>query len=363
MLSRNADAIYWMSRYVERAENVARFLAVNAHLELDLGPVRDTAQWEPLLRATGDAEAFAAAYSVPDERNVTHFMAFDARNPNSIWSCVRAARENARALRDVIPTEVWEALNALHYAAERQGRKRRRRQLDTNEFLAQVRNASHLLTGLLENTMSHGEAWHFARMGRIIERADKTARLLDLKYFSLLPAPDYVDTPYDAVEWGAVLKSVSGFEMYRKRFHGANYRDVAEFLVLDLAFPRSIRHCVHTACHSLRHIADDLRVSVPAQRLATALKAKLDKTDIASVLRQGIHEFADEVQQDLNALHGSLHASFFDLAPERRAQPEQPQPALPQPKRKARAGKPPFPPALAAETPHARRPRSQTAHG
>ena len=222
MLSRTANAIYWMSRYLERADNVARFLAVNAHLVLDVGLDRDLAQWAPLISASGDDDDFNDRYAEPSEDNVLNFLTFDEKNPNSILSCVQYARENARTLREVISSEMWETLNTLYHSVAKQSSKRRID--DLQDFFTEIRTANHLFTGHIENTMSHNQGWYFASIGRFLERADKTARILDVKCFALLPTLDYFDSPYDTVEWGAVLKSVSGFEMYRKQFHRATLR-------------------------------------------------------------------------------------------------------------------------------------------
>jgi uncharacterized alpha-E superfamily protein len=311
MLSRVASSIYWMSRYLERADNVARFIGVNANLILDMGWERETAQWEPLIRASGDEADFNQRYKNYDEKSVIHFLTFDKSNPNSILSCVQNTRENARCVREIISSEMWESINTLYHLVEKHSRKRKIEGLQ--EFFAAVHRANHLFAGLFENTLSHGEGWHFARLGRLLERADKTARILDVKYFLLLPSTEYVDSPYDTVEWGAVLKSVSGFEMYRKQFHAANYRDVTQFLILDTQFPRSIRYCVHTAARSLRRITSMLDVRVPVTDEMSKLQAMLDTTDIESILTNGLHEFIDMFQFNLNVVDASLHHSFFAL--------------------------------------------------
>ncbi len=310
MLSRTASSIYWMSRYLERADNVARFIAVNSHLILDMGFERETAQWVPLVRASGDDEDFNKRYDTADEKDVVRFLTFDKENANSIVSCVQSARENARTVREVISSEMWETINQLHHLVQKHSRKRRID--DLQEFFTEVRNASHLFTGHFENTMSHGEGWHFARMGKLMERADKTARMLDVKYFLLLPTPEYFDSPYDEVEWGAVLKSVSAFEMYRKKFHRANYRDVALFLILDPYFPRAIRYCIRAARNSLLRITRILGVDVSAEEEFSILEAMLDGANIDAVLRGGLHEFIDQFQFNLNVVDRSLDKSFFD---------------------------------------------------
>lgn len=311
MLSRVANSIYWMSRYLERADNVARFIRVNAHLILDMGWERETAQWEPLVQATGDEDDFRSRYSEFDERSVVRFLTFDRKNPNSVLSCVQQARECARTVREVVSSEMWETINALYHLVEKNSR--RRKIDDLQEFFVQVHNANHLFTGYIENTMSHGEAWHFARLGTLLERADKTARMLDVKYFLLLPGADYFDSPYDTVEWGAVLKSVSGFEMYRKQFHRANYRDVTQFLVLDPYFPRAIRYCVHAAADSLQHITDMVEVTTPAVNEMATLRASLDGVEMKTLLDNGLHEFVDVFQFNLNIVDEALYNSFFAL--------------------------------------------------
>lgn len=311
MLSRVANSIYWMSRYLERADNVARFVRVNAHLILDMGWERETAQWEPLVLASGDENDFLKRYSEYDEHSVVRFLTFDRKNPNSILSCVQSARESARTVREIISSEMWETINSLYHLVEKNSR--RRRIDDLQEFFTQIHNANHLFTGYIENTMSHGEAWHFARLGKLLERADKTGRMLDVKYFLLLPSTDYFDSPYDTVEWGAVLKSVSGFEMYRKQFHRANFRDVTQFLVLDPYFPRSIHYCVNAAVDSLKNITDMLEVSTPAEREIEKLQATLEDTKIEILLDNGLHEFVDAFQFNLNVVDETLYNSFFSL--------------------------------------------------
>src|SRR5262249_3263760 len=215
MLSRVADSIYWMSRYIERAENVARFVEVNLQLMLDL-PVASTGeQWEALVTTTGDHAEFRSRYDTPSPQNVIQFLAFDADNPNAILSCLHAARENARMVREVITSTMWEQLNTFYLLVREAARGRALE--SPHDFFSQVRMASHLFTGVTDATMSHNEAWHFCRLGRKLERADKTTRILDVKYFLLLPAATDVGTPVDDIQWAAVLRSASALAMYRKR--------------------------------------------------------------------------------------------------------------------------------------------------
>lgn len=222
-------------------------------------------------------------------------------------------------MREVISSEMWEAINALYHMVVKYSRKKSIDDYQT--FFTDIHRATHLFSGLIEDTMSHGEGWHFARVGRLLERADKTARMLDVKYFLLLPGTDYFDSPYDTVEWGAVLKSVSGFEMYRKQFHRANYRNVTQFLVLDPLFPRSIRYCIETAARSLEQITQMLEVDAPASKEMALLTSSLEDTAIESILNTGLHEFVDTFQFNLNVVDESLYRCFFALESSAPTQP------------------------------------------
>src|SRR5688572_12348631 len=228
MLSRVADSIYWMSRYIERAENVARFIHVNLKLSLDLGTGAPD-QWAPLVYITGDQEQFAEKYGEADHRSVIEFLAFDPTNPNSIVSCLRMARENARTVREMISSAMWEEINKF-FLAVRSAANNRAVFESPFEFFNQVILSSHLVQGTTDATMSHNEAWHFHRMGRLLERADKTSRLLDVKYFILLPSVNDVGTAIDTIQWSALLESASALEMYRKRHGRITPNDVADFL-------------------------------------------------------------------------------------------------------------------------------------
>ena len=309
LVARVADSIYWMNRYIERAENISRFINVNVHLILDLGFEGSVSQWEALVVATGDEKAFKARYDSYSEENVIRFLTFDIENPNSIVSCVMNARENARAVREVISSEMWEHLNSYYHLIQKNQSKTLA--FDLQSFFEKVKLAGHLFIGLSETTMSRGQAWHFGRLGRVLERADKTSRIMDVKYFILLPTPADVGSSIDAVQWGALLKSTSAFEMYRKRFHTINYRDVANFLIFDGDFPRSFRFCVETALYSLECIVERCHNEGTALAEIKTLKSLLDKTNVDEVLRSGLHEFVDVFQRNLNIVDRAIHDSFI----------------------------------------------------
>ena len=310
LLSRVADAVYWMARYIERAENVARFLGVNLHLQLDL-PMEPMHQWQPLIEASGDRDEFQQRYGVATQANVVEFMILDTANPSSICSCLRAARQNARSVRETISSEMWEQVNAMYLRMQAAAELPEADGLA--ELLRDIRMGCHLFQGITDATMTHNEAWHFMRLGGRLERADKISRILDVKYFMLLPSATFVGTPFDDLHWSAVLKSVSGFEMYRKRYGRITPRNIVEFLVLDNDFPRAIHYCLRRADESLHAITGtptgDFRG--PSEQALGMLRAKLGFTSVDKVIADGLHEFLDRMQVDLNAVGDNLLAEFF----------------------------------------------------
>lgn len=320
MLSRVADSIYWMSRYIERAENVARFIHVNLKLSLDPSGASD--QWAPLIYITGDEEQFTQKYGAADQRSVVEFLAFDATNPNSIISCLRMARENARMVRDMISSAMWEEINKF-FLTVRSSASDRTIYDAPFEFFNQVILASHLVQGITDASMSHNEAWHFHRMGRLLERADKTSRLLDVKYFVLLPSLDDVGTAIDTIQWSALLESASALEMYRKRYGRISPDDVAEFLVLDREFPRAIHFCLIEAEKSLAAVTGNTsgRNYSKAEQLLGRLRSELNYVRIDEIISGGLHEFVDHVQGQLNGVGEAIYDCFFAPPPAAVLQP------------------------------------------
>jgi len=313
MLSRVAESIYWMSRYVERAENVARIMDANYHMILDLPP--DVGEpWEPLVVTSGDEDLFREFYREFNRENVIHFLSFDHRNPNSILSCLQMARENARSVREWISSEMWQQVNTFYLMVKEESRKGGGIELP-HEFFVEVMMASHLFAGLAENTMTHGEGWEFGRIGRMLERADKTARIIDVKYFILLPSVEYIGMPYDHILWGALLRSASAFEMYRKRYGQIAPDQIIEFLLLDREFPRAIHHCLIMAELALRNISGTMRgrFTNRAEKTLGRLLADLDYVQIEEIKADGLHEYLDNIQTLLNQVGLAVHETFFSL--------------------------------------------------
>ena len=313
MLSRVADSIYWMNRYLERAENVSRFIDVNLHLMLDMPSGADE-QWEPLLNDTGDYLAFQERFGDPTRDAIVAFLAFDANNPNSIFSCVSAARENARTVREIITAEMWEQIN-IFYLTIRSVANAGTIPGESHEFFTGIKMTSHLYEGITDATMSHGEAWHFGRLGRLLERANMTSRMLDVMYFNLLPDFQDVGGPVDDVRWNAVLNAGSAFEMYRQRFGPIAPDQVANFLILDREFPRSITSCVTNADESLHAISDPPIGTWmnQAEEKLYKLRSDLEVTNIDKIVIAGLHEFLDGVQIGLNSVGNSIFETYFAL--------------------------------------------------
>ena len=308
MLSRVAESIYWMSRYIERAENVARVVGVNNRLRLDL-PEQAAEQWDPMVQVSGDEPAFRARY---DRRPARLFSApaFDPLNPNLI---VRGtARENARSVREVISSEMWEEVNRFYLFLSAPGASDRAL-ANAHAFFQEIRRSSHLIEGTRNETMEHGEGWHFGEIGRQIERADQTTRILDLKYYLLLPSAADVGAPIDDLQWGALLRSASAMEAYRRAHGRIAAAAVAGFLLLDREFPRSVHHCTTAAQSSLHAVTGTpvRRFVNPAERSLGRLVAELDYTDVTDVIRAGLHGFLDSLQDRLNDIGDEITRTFF----------------------------------------------------
>ena len=314
MLSRVAEAVYWMNRYIERAENVARFLDVNLQLTLDAAA--GSAPWQPLVDTTGDRLLFAERYEAATREHVVEFLTFDTDNPNSILSCLNRAHDNARSVREVISSEMWEQAHRF-YLTLQQAARQRQVMYTPHAFFEEIKSASRLFMGVTDATMSHSEGWHFGRLGQLLERADKTSRMLDVKYFLLLPSVDAVGSPIDDIQWAAVLKSASAFEMYRKRFGRIAPDRVAEFLILDREFPRAMQHCVMNAEASLHAVTGSSlgTFANPAEQRLGRVRAELSYTPIQEIMSSGLHEFLDTFQLKLNQVGDAISETFFALYP------------------------------------------------
>ena len=315
MLSRTADHLFWMSRYTERAENTARMLDVN--YQTSLLPQSTTvaqAGWQGLLSISELKPAYAAKYGESiNPRDVMDFMVRDEKNSSSIISCLKNARENARAVRGTLTTEVWETQNQTYLEVFRMLRNGDFER-DPGQFFEWVKFRSHLSRGVTVGTMLQDEAFHFLRLGTFLERADNTARLVDVKFHSFqgdfLGVPNEEDQEYDFYHWSAILRSVSGFEVYRKV-----YRDVikpervAELLILRADMPRSLLGCLNEVMHTLAMVTSD--ASSETQRRAGKLRADLQFARIDEILATGLHAFLTQFLDRVNELGAHISREFL----------------------------------------------------
>jgi uncharacterized alpha-E superfamily protein len=313
MLSRVADSLYWMSRYIERAENDARLLDVNLQLLLDLGGEAAAMEhWAPVIASLEETDLFDSLYDAADERSVTEFLTLQKENPNSILSCLTLARENARTTREQISSEMWEQINRLYLFVQSESAKHL---LDSSphEFFKRVIEGSHLFQGVTDSTMTQGEGWDFIRIGKFLERADSTSRILDVKYHILLPSGEDVGGNVDTIQWMAVLKSCSALEAYCKLYVSqvAPWK-VAEFLITNREFPRSLRFCVDSLDHTLHRISgvDESRYANEAERLSGRLRSDVGYVTIGEIFELGLHEYLDAIQERLVEVSNAMHATY-----------------------------------------------------
>jgi uncharacterized alpha-E superfamily protein len=317
MLSRVADSCYWLSRYIERAENNARLLTVNMELMLDLEDPDATSvrrHWEPVLATLEDKELFTKLHDQITGDDVMEFVTFERKNPNSIFSCIVSARENARTVREQISSEMWEQVNKLYlYLLSDEARSDY--QNTPHDFFNSVTEGSHLFQGITDATMTHGEGWDFLQVGKFLERADSTSRVLDVKYHILLPLGERVGGNVDLTQWMAVLRSCSAFEAYLK-IHVGNVSapKVAEFLILNPAFPRSIRYCVGNLDRAIHRIGGSgiFGFLNEAERLSGVLAASMNFSTIDMVFLQGLHEYLDSTQKCLVDISTALSSTYCE---------------------------------------------------
>ncbi|MBK1644396.1 hypothetical protein CKO25_06945 [Thiocapsa imhoffii] len=313
MLSRIAESLYWMTRHLERVDNTARVLDINVvyMLEADEGATEEM-QWRPLLTIMDADEVYDALH--PDARvtvqRVIHLLTQDRTNPGSLLMSLKRARENARVVRDRISNEMWEALNELWLAVD----KHLRTTLQpwrAAEFYALIHRQTAAFFGLTQSTMMRGPAYGFMALGTLQERADMTARILDVRYHLLLPDLRLVGSPLDYYQWAALLKSLSGFEAYRRRYQtGIRPIDVVEFVVLNRDFPRSLSYCVNGMERALGRVGPLPNGEIP-ERLA-ALRGHLDGATPQGILELGLHEYLDDFLALLADFGAALQSDYFE---------------------------------------------------
>ncbi|MFO0801546.1 MAG: alpha-E domain-containing protein [Gemmataceae bacterium] len=310
MISRVAEHCFWLARYLERAENTARVLEVNHTLLLDFHvPVEE--QWKPILIISGIHDFKEAATA----EHVQEFMTWDRDNPFSIASSLYWARENARIIREVISGEMWERMNFYHLWMQGPG-SRATYKVNRVDFYAQVRRINQLLHGICDSTMSHGEAWAFFQLGTHLERACQVARILDVKYHMILPKLEDVGTPADNAHWLAILMSCSGYEAYHKNVRTVPVdpaTSIAEFLIFDELFPRSIHRCLWECETAAAQAAatPQGRDPTPAEKAIAGLVQWLDERTIQNLIGAGLHESLTHIVDEIHAIGEAIHRTFF----------------------------------------------------
>src|SRR3712207_4829015 len=312
MLSRTADNLYWLSRYAERADFVARILDATlrlAALPASYGGERN--EWEDAGASAGNTEEFRRLYSATNEDTVRDFLAFSPNNPSSIASCIEAARENARAVRTALTIEMWEAINGAWLELERFDKAEMSRERFVR-FLEWVKGVSLAFDGSAYRTMLRNDAYWFTRLGLAIERADNTARILDVKFHVLLPETERVGGSLDYFQWTTILREVSALTAY----HWV-YREsikpwlVADLLILNRQMPRSLANCYEMLVRNLDLISDASGRRGQSQRYASNTLARLRSTRIESVFTKGLHEFIEEFIVENNRLGSSIAEQYL----------------------------------------------------
>ncbi len=311
MISRVAEHCFWLSRYLERSENTARILEVNQTLLLDFDvPVEQ--QWKPLLIISGIHDMPGPA----DAETVQHYLTWEEDNSCSIGSSLHAARENGRIIREVISAEMWERLN-YYYLWLLSDTAKSLYALNRSEFYNQIKRINPLINGIGEGTMLHGEAWEFYQLGKYLERAGQTARILDVKYHFLLNRVDQVGTPIDNAHWVAILMSTSGYEPYHKSRVAADPGvSVADFLIYDPLFPRSVLRCLRE-CQQAAHAISGRPIGTCGNDVECALRdlvAWLERRTIDDLVRSGLHEALTRVVNEINRIGETIHKVYFDVA-------------------------------------------------
>ncbi len=321
MLSRVAGLIYWTARYLERAENTARLVDVNAQLVLDLDAQRDADDpraWEPLVYVSGDEERFFELYGKPvTERAVVEYLLFDRRNASSYVSCIAAARENARCIQDQIASEMWETLNTF-YLELKQHDYTTYLHLGASDYLSQLKLRIQQLYGVAESMLPRSQGWWWYLLGRYLERADNTSRIIDIKYFMILPSLSSVGSALDIIQWASVLRSCSAFEAFRRTKRGRlSLERVVDYLLRDREFPRTVLASANSARNCLTKLTRDLPASVenPAAAQLDALIVHLEQAPVATIISGGLHEYLDGVQIRLSNIHAAVLDTFIDYRP------------------------------------------------
>ena len=312
MLSRTAENLFWITRHMERAETAARLYSVgarNALIPSEAGGHRN--EWEAVLRASGGADAYAAKYGEPVQRHIETHLVLDLDNPGSVAACIAQARENARIVRTALTSQVWDALSEAQ-AEMTAMRRTARSHLAADDIVDRVTRMAATVRGAIESTQLRGDGFDFMRLGYLLERMDGTARLLDVKYFVLLPQASMVGSGVDNAQWGVVLRALSAHGAFTWAYGGPpDATRIVEFLVLHPDCPRGLSPCAGGATWQLERLCRRYGNSGLALARARGLRAELIEARVADVFEEGLHEFLLRMQREVGALSAAIAADYF----------------------------------------------------
>ncbi|NIZ07847.1 alpha-E domain-containing protein [Pseudooceanicola sp. HF7] len=310
MLGRTAGGLFWMFRYLERSENTARLLDTGFRIALTGSENSSESEWESIVTTAGGREAFVQKWGDFDQANVTNFLLRDRDNSSSVLSCIEAARSNGRMVRTALSSEVWEAVNEAWMTLKEQLEKPVSVK-NLAEVLTSIRQHSSLVRGALHGTMLRNDIYDFSRLGTFIERADNTARILDVKYYVLLPSAAHVGGSMDNMQWETILRSVSAFRSFRWLHEGdVKPKAIADFLILDRRMPRSLAYCLSQITGNLTYLSRGSEEELKSLALANQLDARLNGRDIDDVFEEGLHEFLKEAINQTANLASQIQDDF-----------------------------------------------------
>lgn len=312
MLSRTAENLFWIGRYVERAETVARLLEVGARNALIPnigGGFRN--EWESVLQASGTASGFSDKFGDINQRNIESYLFFDRDNPSSVASCIDLARENARIVRTALTSQTWDALNSAHQEMKELKRTERSK-LPVSDLVDWSKKQTALIRGTIEDTQLRIDGWDFLNIGHYLERGDSTARLLDVKYFVLLPQVDLVGSGLDNYQWRTILRAMSAHRAFSWAYGGdVTPAKIADFLILNRASPRSLITCAEEACWHLDRLARGYGRPTEAQTQARNIVAYLSEISVEQVFEEGLHEFLGRTISEIRSLSDTISSVYL----------------------------------------------------
>ena len=311
MLSRTADNLFWIARYMERAETAARLLEVGSRIALLPSAAGYRNEWDSLLQASGNADAFGRKYGDPVQRNIESFLFFDRDNPSSVASCITTARENGRIVRTALTAQVWDALNTA-FQELRHLERTPRSELELSRLTEWTMRHAAMVRGAIEATLLRNDGWDFLNLGYNLERADNTARLMDVKYYVLLPKVEFVGSGLDNYQWTTLLRAMSAHRAFHWAYGGeVTAAKIAHFLILNSQCPRSLITCVEEISLHLDRLAKAYGTRSEAQGRAQDMLAALEATKVEDIFDEGLHEFLSRFIREVAGLGSMVHDTYL----------------------------------------------------